>query len=72
MILLSQSKKSNVSMNPIHSVYNREYSGKFFKEKWITQRLLYARNLYSRELLAHFGCVNAIEFSANGSYLVSG
>ncbi len=28
--------------------------------------------LYKKDLLSHYGCVNAIEFSNNGQYLVSG
>jgi len=28
--------------------------------------------LYKRDLLAHYGCVNAVEFSNNGEFLVSG
>ncbi|XP_067119886.1 DDB1- and CUL4-associated factor 5-like [Centruroides vittatus] len=35
-------------------------------------RLLNAKSLYRKDLFAHYGCVNAIEFSANGEWLVSG
>ncbi|KAJ0173551.1 hypothetical protein K1T71_010700 [Dendrolimus kikuchii] len=35
-------------------------------------RLNAAKNLYRKELVCHFGCVNAIEFSSNGELLVSG
>ncbi|CAN7994818.1 unnamed protein product, partial [Ixodes hexagonus] len=31
-----------------------------------------ASDLYRKDLYAHFGCVNAIEFSADGDWLVSG
>ncbi|KAG0409936.1 hypothetical protein HPB47_012942 [Ixodes persulcatus] len=31
-----------------------------------------ASDLYRKDLYAHFGCVNAIEFSADGNWLVSG
>jgi len=31
-----------------------------------------AKSLYRKNLLAHFGCVNAIEFSKDGNLLVSG
>lgn len=31
-----------------------------------------AKSLYRKNLFAHFGCVNAIEFSKNGNLLVSG
>ncbi|KAK3093824.1 hypothetical protein FSP39_020659 [Pinctada imbricata] len=30
-----------------------------------------AKNLFSRDLKAHFGCVNAIEFSSNGGELIA-
>ncbi|XP_025725595.1 DDB1- and CUL4-associated factor 5 isoform X4 [Callorhinus ursinus] len=37
------------------------------------RRLRGCRNLYKKDLLGHFGCVNAIEFSNNGGqWLVSG
>jgi hypothetical protein len=36
-------------------------------------RLDVAKNLYSRDLRGHFGCVNAIEFSpCGGEYIASG
>ncbi|KAK2104387.1 DDB1- and CUL4-associated factor 5 [Saguinus oedipus] len=36
------------------------------------RRLRGCRNLYKKDLLGHFGCVNAIEFSNNGGqWLVS-
>lgn len=36
------------------------------------QRLHAAENLYQRNLSAHYGCVNALEFSPGGEYLASG
>ncbi|XP_063804076.1 DDB1- and CUL4-associated factor 5 isoform X1 [Pseudophryne corroboree] len=43
------------------------------KEDFQRRRLQACRNLYKKDLLGHFGCVNAIEFSNNGgSMLVSG
>ncbi|EDW15407.2 uncharacterized protein Dmoj_GI22802 [Drosophila mojavensis] len=36
------------------------------------QRLHAAENLYQRNLMAHYGCVNALEFSPGGEYLASG
>lgn len=61
------------SANPVGFLCNREYDG----SPNIARRLLYARsnnvkNLYSKDLLSHFGCVNAIEFSNGGEYLASG
>lgn len=43
------------------------------KEDLQRRRLQACRNLYKKDLLGHFGCVNAIEFSNNGgNMLVSG
>ncbi|XP_069494692.1 DDB1- and CUL4-associated factor 5 isoform X2 [Ambystoma mexicanum] len=43
------------------------------KEDFQRRRLQGSRNLYKKDLLGHFGCVNAIEFSNNGGQmLVSG
>ncbi|XP_041674142.1 DDB1- and CUL4-associated factor 5 [Drosophila eugracilis] len=36
------------------------------------ERLSAAENLYQRNLTGHFGCVNALEFSPGGQFLVSG
>lgn len=38
----------------------------------LSQRLNTAKSLYRKDLNAHFGCVNAIEFSKEGDLLVSG
>jgi DDB1- and CUL4-associated factor 5 len=35
-------------------------------------RLDVAKNLYKKDLVSHFGCVNAIEFDKTGQYLISG
>ncbi|MEE6491833.1 hypothetical protein FKM82_016395 [Ascaphus truei] len=43
------------------------------KEDFQRRRLQACSNLYNKDLLGHFGCVNAIEFSNNGGHmLVSG
>uniref|UniRef100_A0A8C9T433 Ddb1 and cul4 associated factor 5 n=1 Tax=Scleropages formosus TaxID=113540 RepID=A0A8C9T433_SCLFO len=43
------------------------------KEEFQRRRLAGCTSLYKRDLLGHFGCVNAIEFSNNGGeWLVSG
>ncbi|XP_076063729.1 uncharacterized protein LOC143038430 [Oratosquilla oratoria] len=39
---------------------------------FLTRRMDVARNLYRKDLYAHYGCVNAIEFSKEGELLVSG
>ncbi|XP_076318267.1 DDB1- and CUL4-associated factor 5-like [Tachypleus tridentatus] len=38
----------------------------------LRQRFATASNLYTRDLFAHYGCVNAIEFSHDGEWLASG
>ncbi|XP_051875855.1 DDB1- and CUL4-associated factor 5 [Pristis pectinata] len=52
----------------------RALSGdRFLKEGFQRQRLSGCRNLFKKDLLGHFGCVNAIEFSGGaGELLVSG
>ncbi|XP_045133185.1 DDB1- and CUL4-associated factor 5-like isoform X1 [Portunus trituberculatus] len=39
---------------------------------FLSRRLNASKNLYSKDLYAHYGCVNAIEFSNEGDLLVSG
>ncbi|CAG9860016.1 unnamed protein product [Phyllotreta striolata] len=61
------------SINPINYIIERQYKDNIFiKNKLYSARLSKARNLYRKDLLAHYGCVNAIEFSLDGEYLVSG
>ncbi|XP_048393873.2 DDB1- and CUL4-associated factor 5 [Stegostoma tigrinum] len=52
----------------------RALSGdRFLKEAFQRLRLSSCRNLFKKDLLGHFGCVNAIEFSGGaGELLVSG
>ncbi|XP_043554031.1 DDB1- and CUL4-associated factor 5 [Chiloscyllium plagiosum] len=46
---------------------------RFLREAFQRQRLSACRNLFKKDLLGHFGCVNAIEFSSGaGELLVSG
>lgn len=43
------------------------------KEDFQRRRLAGCNSLYRRDMLGHYGCVNAIEFSNNGGqWLVSG
>lgn len=43
------------------------------KEEFQRRRLAGCSSLYKKDMLGHFGCVNAIEFSNNGGqWLVSG
>ncbi|XP_060805349.1 DDB1- and CUL4-associated factor 5 [Amyelois transitella] len=59
--------------NPLPYLNKREYGLLLdFKSHLFNKRLNAAKNLYRRDLVCHFGCVNAIEFSSNGELLVSG
>lgn len=61
------------TINPLHYIVHRQYRDNvFIKNKLFNERLSKARNLYRKDLLAHYGCVNAIEFSKDGEYLISG
>lgn len=53
---------------------NRERSNKKFScNKFSCDKLaLTSEPLYKKDLFAHFGCVNAIEFNSNGQWLISG
>lgn len=42
------------------------------RDSLIRDRFAVATNLYKKDLFAHYGCVNAIEFSDDGHWLVSG
>lgn len=52
----------------------RELTGQpLLKEEFQRRRLAGCTSLYKKDMLGHFGCVNAIEFSNNGGeWLVSG
>ncbi|XP_053684779.1 DDB1- and CUL4-associated factor 5 [Sabethes cyaneus] len=43
-----------------------------FHNNLFHERLRIAKNLYKKDLVSHYGCVNAIEFSQEGELLVSG
>lgn len=62
---------ANIS-SPITYLNKREYGLSEVKSQLFTNRLNAAKNLYRKDLVCHFGCVNAIEFSKNGELLVSG
>lgn len=40
--------------------------------RMLNRRFEFGKSLYSKDLFAHYGCVNAIEFSNDGEWLVSG
>lgn len=60
--------------NPISHLINRQIGNSIFdfRQNLYRERLASARNLYRKNLVAHYGCVNAIEFSSNGDLLTSG
>ncbi|KAK4884518.1 hypothetical protein RN001_000789 [Aquatica leii] len=61
------------SINPLSYIINRPINDKLvIKNKLFKERLARAKNLYRKDLFAHYGCVNAIEFSTEGELLVSG
>ena len=59
--------------NILDTIYRRQSGSKarvedvFIREKWRKDK-----SLYKKDLLAHFGCVNAVEFSDDGDLMVSG
>lgn len=61
------------AINPLSYILKRQYDDNVnIKNKLFKERFAKARNLYRKDLLAHYGCVNAIEFSTEGELLVSG
>jgi len=59
--------------NPLGYLVKRQYNDRLYiNKKLLRERLYSARNLYRKDLRAHYGCVNAIEFSNKGELLVSG
>ena len=40
--------------------------------RFCRERFTKCKSLYRKDLLGHFGCVNAVEFSNDGHWLVSG
>ncbi|XP_045776889.1 DDB1- and CUL4-associated factor 5 isoform X2 [Maniola jurtina] len=59
--------------NPLPYIIKRECGLlSDLKAEIFNKRLFAAKNLYRRDLVCHFGCVNAIEFSSNGELLISG
>lgn len=60
--------------NLLEQLYRRQIGDNIinFRQNFYRQRMKCAKNLYKKDLLSHYGCVNAIEFSHDGNYLVSG
>lgn len=59
--------------NPLSFVINRQINDKInHRQKLVKARFEHSENLFRKNLLSHYGCVNAIEFSKYGDLLVSG
>ena len=67
---MSKTPESNI----FKQLINRQADNNIyqFQPNLYRERLRLAKNLYRTDLVAHYGCVNAIEFSNGGQYLVSG
>lgn len=60
-------------INPISYIVQRQYdTSVYIKNELFNKRLASAKNLFRKDLLSHYGCVNAIEFSNEGELLISG
>ena len=64
---------------PIRFLEQREFNSSIsswapdaLSSAFLSRKLDISKNLYQKNLYAHYGCVNAIEFSAEGDLLVSG
>lgn len=59
--------------NPLKYIFDRQVNDKFDHcKRLVAARFLNSQNLFRKDLYAHFGCVNAIEFSKQGNMLISG
>ncbi|XP_012286907.1 DDB1- and CUL4-associated factor 5 isoform X2 [Orussus abietinus] len=59
--------------NPLPYVIDRQIDDRVDHcKRLISARLERSENLFRKDLLSHYGCVNAIEFSNQGDLLVSG
>lgn len=65
-------------INAVSNLVKREYGvGKGGRSVQSTMHMIRGRyeiatSLYRKDLYSHFGCVNAIEFSNDGQWLMSG
>ena len=59
--------------NPVQYLGKRtENDVAFPHRRFLGNRFWRAKSLYRRDLKSHFGCVNAIEFTVDGKYILSG
>ena len=74
--LFSLSCKWSNRFKPTPTVlFQREVNGTSLgtlNQSLIGHRVAYSQSLYKRDLLGHYGCVNAIEFSNDGHHIASG
>lgn len=69
----SKFKITSSRINVIDYLLKRATSGHQDDSKHYANKLLDdSKDLYKKDLTAHFGCVNAIEFSGDGNLLFSG
>ncbi|XP_054723193.1 DDB1- and CUL4-associated factor 5-like [Uloborus diversus] len=70
---MSLNVNKSAFMTGIHYLNHQQYCGERSGGlRMIDNRLQFSKHLYSKNLYAHYGCVNAIEFSNDGEWLVSG
>lgn len=59
--------------NPLNCLLSRQIEDRVdYCKQLVNARLSGSDNLYRKDLMSHYGCVNAIEFSKEGHLLVSG
>lgn len=59
--------------NPLSYLVERQIDDKVdYCKRLVNARFESSENLFRKDLLSHYGCVNAIEFSNQGDLLVSG
>lgn len=63
-----------IGRHPLTQLYRRQVGDNVlnFRQNLYRERLHIVKSLYKKDLLSHYGCVNAIEFSNDGNFLVSG
>lgn len=70
---MTSKKMQAAFMTGIHYLNHQQYiGGNHGGMQMINRRLQFCKSLYSKDLYAHYGCVNAVEFSNDGEWLVSG
>ena len=65
-------KKQDWGNNVVLRTFGRSLTGSTASRNWFSDTCEDSYSLYKKDLFAHYGCVNAIEFSNDGSLFVSG